>query len=82
MTQFSDETAVMQRAIDLARQGIGSVEPNPPVGAVIVDDDLNLIGEGWHRQFGGPHAEVDASQSSRRRGPRSNDVRHVRALLS
>jgi len=60
MTQFSDETAVMQRAIDLARQGIGSVEPNPPVGAVIVDDDLNLIGEGWHRQFGGPHAEVDA----------------------
>lgn len=36
------------------------MEPNPAVGSVIVDDNLTLIGEGYHRQFGGPHAEVHA----------------------
>jgi len=50
----------MRRAIELARLGIGLVEPNPPVGAVIVDDELRLIGEGWHERFGGAHAEVAA----------------------
>jgi diaminohydroxyphosphoribosylaminopyrimidine deaminase/5-amino-6-(5-phosphoribosylamino)uracil reductase len=50
----------MQRAIELARRGIGLVEPNPPVGAVIVDDQLRLVAEGWHQRFGGPHAEVQA----------------------
>ena len=64
MTHFSNEQNVMQRAIELARQGVGSVEPNPPVGAVIVDDDLNLLGEGWHQQFGGPHAEVHALEQA------------------
>ncbi|WP_417386861.1 bifunctional diaminohydroxyphosphoribosylaminopyrimidine deaminase/5-amino-6-(5-phosphoribosylamino)uracil reductase RibD [Gimesia sp.] len=50
----------MQRALELARQGIGSVEPNPAVGSVIVDDNLKLIGEGYHQQYGGPHAEIHA----------------------
>jgi len=50
----------MIRALELARQGLGTVEPNPAVGAVIVDDDLRLLGEGWHQRFGGPHAEVHA----------------------
>lgn len=58
--QFASDEAVMQRAIDLARQAAGFVEPNPMVGAVIVDDDLRLVGEGWHERFGGPHAEVQA----------------------
>ena len=58
--QFSNPEAVMQRALDLASLGTGSVEPNPAVGAVIVDEDLNLIGEGYHQQFGGPHAEIHA----------------------
>jgi diaminohydroxyphosphoribosylaminopyrimidine deaminase/5-amino-6-(5-phosphoribosylamino)uracil reductase len=49
----------MQRAIDLARLGAGKVSPNPMVGAVIVCDD-KIIGEGWHQQYGGPHAEVHA----------------------
>lgn len=64
MTQFSDETAVMRRAIDLARQGFGDVEPNPAVGAVIVDDELNLLGEGYHQKFGGPHAEIHALEQA------------------
>ncbi|MBC8352709.1 MAG: bifunctional diaminohydroxyphosphoribosylaminopyrimidine deaminase/5-amino-6-(5-phosphoribosylamino)uracil reductase RibD [Planctomycetes bacterium] len=47
----------MMHAIKLARRGEGAVEPNPMVGCVIVRDD-EVVGEGWHQQFGGPHAEV------------------------
>jgi len=53
----------MQRAIDLARKGQGSVEPNPMVGCVIVKDD-QCIGEGWHQKFGQAHAEVNAIKSA------------------
>ena len=49
----------MRRALALARQGEGRVEPNPMVGCVIARDG-QIIGEGWHAQFGGPHAEVTA----------------------
>jgi diaminohydroxyphosphoribosylaminopyrimidine deaminase/5-amino-6-(5-phosphoribosylamino)uracil reductase len=63
--QFANDEAVMQRAIDLARQAAGFVEPNPMVGAVIVDDNLRLVGEGWHERFGGPHAEVQALAQAR-----------------
>jgi diaminohydroxyphosphoribosylaminopyrimidine deaminase / 5-amino-6-(5-phosphoribosylamino)uracil reductase len=58
--RFGDTAAVMARALELAARGIGSVEPNPPVGAVLVDDHRNLIAEGWHQRFGGPHAEIEA----------------------
>ncbi len=49
----------MRRALDLARQGKGSVEPNPMVGCVVVRDGEE-IGAGYHQRFGGPHAEVHA----------------------
>jgi len=49
----------MQRALDLAGLGLGKVSPNPMVGCVVVRDGL-IIGEGWHQDFGGPHAEVNA----------------------
>ncbi len=51
----------MQRALGLARQGAGKVEPNPMVGCVVIRQG-QIIGEGFHRRFGGPHAEVDALQ--------------------
>jgi len=54
----------MQHALALAARGIGRVEPNPPVGAVIVDDELHLLGEGWHQRYGGPHAEVFALEQA------------------
>ena len=57
---FSNSAEVMQRAIQLARRGRGSVEPNPMVGAVIVDDRLQLLAEGYHEKYGGPHAEINA----------------------
>lgn len=47
----------MQRALILARQGAGRVAPNPLVGCVMVCDG-KIIGEGYHHEFGGPHAEV------------------------
>ncbi len=49
----------MQMALKLAQRGRGSVEPNPAVGAVIVKGG-QVIGKGWHRKFGGPHAEINA----------------------
>lgn len=60
----------MQRCLQLARQAIGSVAPNPMVGAVIVHKG-KIIGEGYHQKFGGAHAEVNAI----------NDV-HDKNLLS
>lgn len=52
----------MQRALQLAQNGAGNVAPNPMVGCVIVHNDT-IIGEGWHQQYGGPHAEVNAVNS-------------------
>lgn len=49
----------MRRALELAVRGQGWVEPNPMVGCVLVRDG-EVVGEGSHRKFGGPHAEVEA----------------------
>ncbi|MFC1587045.1 bifunctional diaminohydroxyphosphoribosylaminopyrimidine deaminase/5-amino-6-(5-phosphoribosylamino)uracil reductase RibD [Planctomycetota bacterium] len=58
----------MARALNLARQGYGRVSPNPLAGAVIVKNN-EVIGEGYHHQFGGEHAEIsaiaDATESCR-----------------
>lgn len=48
--------------MELAKNGMGNISPNPMVGCVIVHDD-RVIGEGWHQQYGGPHAEVHAINS-------------------
>lgn len=52
----------MQRALDLALLGTGHVAPNPLVGCVIVKNN-KIIAEGWHKAYGGPHAEVNAVQA-------------------
>jgi diaminohydroxyphosphoribosylaminopyrimidine deaminase / 5-amino-6-(5-phosphoribosylamino)uracil reductase len=49
----------MARALELARRGSGTAYPNPMVGAVVVQGS-DVVGEGWHERFGGPHAEVQA----------------------
>lgn len=49
----------MRRALDLALQGVGRVHPNPMVGAVLARG-TRVLSEGYHRRFGGPHAEVEA----------------------
>ena len=52
----------MHRCLELASQGLGNTAPNPMVGSVIVCDD-KIIGEGFHQQYGKPHAEVNAINS-------------------
>jgi len=52
----------MQRCLELAAMGAGTVAPNPMVGAVLVYDD-RIIGEGYHRQYGEAHAEVNCINS-------------------
>ena len=64
MLTFDTPQAAMQHALHLAKRGLGSVEPNPPVGAVLVDDAGRCVGEGWHQRFGGPHAEVYALEQA------------------
>src|SRR5881628_1671860 len=57
------ERAAMERALDLARRGWGRVAPNPLVGAVVLAGDT-VVGEGYHAEYGGPHAEVVALEAA------------------
>jgi len=57
----------MARALEIAAQGRGKVEPNPMVGCVIARG-AEIIGEGYHQRYGGPHAEIEALRVA---GPRA-----------
>ena len=54
------ETAAMRRALELAATPGVPLGPNPRVGCVLLDEDEQVVGEGYHRGAGTPHAEVDA----------------------
>ena len=56
------DRAHLERAIELARNGAGAVRPNPVVGAVVARDG-EILGEGWHKEFGAAHAEVNAIEA-------------------
>ncbi|WP_339725504.1 bifunctional diaminohydroxyphosphoribosylaminopyrimidine deaminase/5-amino-6-(5-phosphoribosylamino)uracil reductase RibD [uncultured Paraglaciecola sp.] len=61
MTQFSNtDHQMMARAIQLAKRGQYTTAPNPNVGCVISDSQGVILGEGWHKMAGTPHAEVHA----------------------
>src|SRR5260370_25303938 len=60
------ERAAMERALDLARRGWGGVAPNALVGAVVLAGD-QVVGEGYHAEYGGPHAEVVALEAAGKR---------------
>ena len=57
----------MREALRLARRGRGETSPNPLVGAVLAKGE-KIIGRGWHRRAGLPHAEVEAISDAKRRG--------------
>ncbi len=57
-------TPWMEQCLALAREGAGTVSPNPMVGAVLVAPEGSVLGEGAHRSYGGPHAEARAIQSA------------------
>jgi len=62
MNGNSNSLFFMRRCLQLASYGKGYVDPNPLVGAVIVHNN-RIIGEGFHREYGGPHAEILAIES-------------------
>jgi diaminohydroxyphosphoribosylaminopyrimidine deaminase/5-amino-6-(5-phosphoribosylamino)uracil reductase len=63
MTITTDtDRAHLARAIELAEQGARDVKPNPVVGAVVAREE-EVLGEGFHERFGGPHAEVNAIEA-------------------
>jgi len=57
----------MRPALRLARRGYGTTSPNPMVGAVLVKNG-KIIGRGWHRRAGGPHAEIEALRDAHKHG--------------
>lgn len=72
------ETDAMRRALDLARRGPAN-GPNPRVGAVLLGPSGELLGEGWHRGAGTPHAEVAALADAAGRG---RSVRGATAVVT
>jgi len=61
-TSIEADKLCLARAIELAQRGTGTVKPNPVVGAVIARDG-EILGEGWHQEYGGAHAEVNAIEA-------------------
>ena len=66
----------MQRCIDLAQKGLGYTYPNPMVGSVVVHQG-EIIGEGWHKKAGEPHAEVNAIASVKDKSLLANSTIYV-----
>jgi len=64
---MADDAVFMARALELAARGQGATTPNPRVGAVLVKDGA-ILAEGWHKVFGGPHAEVECLRQAEERG--------------
>ncbi|MEY4242774.1 MAG: bifunctional diaminohydroxyphosphoribosylaminopyrimidine, partial [Verrucomicrobiota bacterium] len=62
---MNEDEKWMDRALEEARKGVGKTAPNPPVGAVIVKNGV-LLGRGWHRAAGRPHAEREALADAER----------------
>ena len=64
LKKIEDKEKWMRLALSLAKKGQGKVSPNPLVGAVIVKEG-RLVGKGYHRYFGGPHAEIEAIKDAK-----------------
>mgnify|MGYP001249962724 CR=1 FL=1 len=64
---MTSDATFMARALELAERGRGFVTPNPRVGAVLVKDGA-IVAEGWHKVFGGPHAEVECLRDAEKKG--------------
>ncbi len=73
---LSTHEKYMRRCIELARKGLGRTETNPLVGSVIVNNN-RIIGEGYHRRFGGAHAEVEAINSVENKSLLSDSTLYV-----
>lgn len=65
MNQYDEAKKYIKQCFEIAQRGSGHVSPNPLVGAVIVKNG-EVISEGWHEYFGGPHAEVNAFMNAKK----------------
>lgn len=76
----------MARCLQLARLGEYYVAPNPMVGAVLVgytsNGDEVVLGEGWHKQYGGPHAEPNCLRNAEENHPEGIDYKHCTLYVS
>ena len=70
---FQSDLRHLRLAIGLARRGQGMTSPNPMVGAVLTKNG-RIIGRGWHRRAGRPHAEIEALLDAQKRGQNSRDA--------
>lgn len=74
---MASDADFMARALELAERGRGFVTPNPRVGAVLVQNGA-IVAEGWHKVFGGPHAEVECLREAElRRVPVAGGTMYV-----
>ncbi len=67
------DTSFMRLALRLAQRARGRTSPNPLVGAVLVKRG-RIIGQGWHRKAGGPHAEIEALRDAAKKGHSTKDA--------
>ena len=72
----------MHRALELAALGGPATRPNPQVGCVVADAAGNVLAEGWHQRYGGPHAEVNAVASLFARPDAPPDLRGLRVFVT
>jgi pyrimidine deaminase RibD-like protein len=76
-----NDAVFMRLVLRLAQRGYGTTSPNPMVGAVLVKGG-KIIGRGWHRRAGEPHAEIEALRDAQKRGhSRRDTLRHAGTML-
>jgi diaminohydroxyphosphoribosylaminopyrimidine deaminase/5-amino-6-(5-phosphoribosylamino)uracil reductase len=76
MEAAKQDIEFMDRCLELARKGLAHTAPNPMVGCVLVASG-RIIGQGYHREYGGPHAEVNALASVRKRDMLASSTLYV-----
>ena len=80
---MNNQELYMARCLQLARLGEYYVAPNPMVGAVLVSNsEEKIFGEGWHMQYGGPHAEPNCLRNAEENAPQGIDYKNCTLYVS
>ena len=79
-TDMEQDRQYMKMALELAQKGMGFTAPNPMVGAVIVKNG-KIIGQGYHRKYGGLHAEREALAACTEEPEGASHICYFRTLL-
>lgn len=79
---MTQDEKYIQRCLELARQAEYYVAPNPMVGAMLVSAEGEVLAEGWHKQYGGPHAEVNCFRQAEERGVTPEQIHQATLYVS